>query len=83
MHVARVLVIHHNKEILRWLATLLLPPEEYAPRRILIPFCGTMSEGIGAHLAGWEEVVGIEQDEGYCKIGDARWKHWTRQGKLL
>lgn len=38
-----------------WLATLLLPPKEYAPRRILIPFCGTMSEGIGALLAGWEE----------------------------
>ena len=36
----------------QWLATLLLPPEEYAPRRLLIPFAGSGSEGIGAGLAG-------------------------------
>jgi hypothetical protein len=61
------------------LATLLLPPKEYAPRRILIPFAGVMSEAIGAMLAGWEEVAAIEQDSEYCKIGRARLDHWASQ----
>ena len=60
----------------RHLATLLLPPPEYAPRRILIPFAGSGSEMIGALLAGWEEVVGIEQDAEYCELARARIAHW-------
>lgn len=63
-------------KLTRWLATLLLPSPEYTPRRILVPFCGVMSEGIGAGLAGWEEIVGIDNDEDYCKVGDARMKYW-------
>ena len=27
---------------------------------------------IGALQAGWEEIVGVEQDSGYCKIAEAR-----------
>lgn len=68
------------------LAVLLLPPKEYAPRRILIPFCGTMSEGIGAMLAGWEEIVGIDIMQDYCDIAEARMEFWDaqpRQEKLL
>ncbi|GAG95201.1 unnamed protein product, partial [marine sediment metagenome] len=61
----------------RWLATLLLPPELYAPRRILIPFCGTMSEGIGALLAGWEEIVGIDNEREYVEIAEARLAYWA------
>ena len=61
----------------RYLATLLLPPRTYAPRRILIPFAGVGSEVIGALLAGWEEVVAIEQDATYCEILTAR-VEWFR-----
>jgi len=67
-------------DLTRWLATLLLPPAEYAPRRILVPFAGSGSEMIGAHLAGWEEIIGIEKDEndeGYVEIARARLEHWT------
>ncbi len=60
----------------RWLATLLLPPPEYAPRRLLVPFAGVGSEMIGAMLAGWEEVVGIEMEEEYCEIGAHRLRFW-------
>jgi len=66
----------------RWLATLLLPPPEYAPRRILVPFAGTGSEMIAAMLAGWEEVIGIEMDESYCAIAEARLVHWLVQPPL-
>lgn len=62
----------------KYLATLLLPPAMYAPRRILIPFCGVMSEGIGAYLAGWETVIGIELEAEYIPIAEARWAHWTK-----
>lgn len=59
------------------LATLLLPPKEYAPRRLLVPFAGVGSEMIGAILSGWEEVVGIEMDAEYCKIAEQRIKYWS------
>jgi len=61
----------------KWLATLLLPPPEYAPRRILVPFSGAGSEAIGAALAGWEEVVGVELEEEYVEIARERVKYWT------
>lgn len=68
----------------KWLASLLLPPKEYAPRRILCPFSGVSSEMIGAALAGFEEVVGIEMDAEYVRIGQARLDYWasTRQMEL-
>jgi hypothetical protein len=61
----------------KWLATLTLPPPEYAPRRLLVPFGGVMSEAIGAILAGWDEVVAIEMEEEYCAIGDSRLRFWA------
>lgn len=67
----------------RYLATLLLAPPEYAPRRILIPFAGVASEMIGALLAGFEEIVGIEMDAGYCKIGEARMKYWASRPEQM
>ena len=70
-------------DLTRWLATLLLPPDEYAPRRILVPFAGSGSEMIGAHLAGWEEIVGIEMERDYCEIAEARLAHWCHQPKQL
>lgn len=67
-------------DLCRYLATLLLPPVEYAPRRILIPFSGSGSEMIGAGLAGWEHVVGIEFDteNGYVDIANKRLEHWLK-----
>lgn len=62
----------------KYLATLLLPPAAYAPRRILIPFAGSGSECIGAMLAGFEEIVGIEQSEQYCSIARARLRWWSQ-----
>jgi len=38
---------------------------------------------IGACLAGWEHVVGIELEAEYCEIAEARLKHWTRQGEMF
>jgi site-specific DNA-methyltransferase (adenine-specific) len=58
----------------RYLATLILPPphRDDTPRRILVPYCGTGSEMIGALLAGWDDVVGIERDEQYLSACRAR-----------
>jgi len=70
----------------RWLATLLLPPPEYAPRRILVPFAGSGSEMIGALLAGWDEVIGVEMMGEYVDIAKARLAYWEKQaqqGRLL
>lgn len=62
-----------------YLATLLLPPAEYAPRRLLVPFSGSGSEMIGGILSGWEFVQGVEADqaEGYVEIAEARLKYWS------
>lgn len=67
----------------KWLATLLLPPEEYAPRRLLVPFAGSGSEMIGALLAGWEEIIGVELLEENIAIARARiawWQKWVEMG---
>lgn len=61
----------------KYLATLLLPPAAYAPRRILCPFSGSGSEMIGALLAGWDEVIGIEQSPEYWQISQARLAWWA------
>lgn len=67
-------------DLCKYLATLLLPPAEYAPRRIFIPFSGSGSEMIGAGLAGWEHVVGVEFDtkNGYVDIAEKRLEHWLK-----
>ena len=66
----------------KWLATLLLPPAIYAPRRLLVPFAGTGSEAIGALLAGWEHVTMVEMSAEYCDIAEARcrwWQGWSEE----
>jgi site-specific DNA-methyltransferase (adenine-specific) len=63
-------------DLCRYLATLLLPPPSVEPRRILVPFAGSGSEMIGAMLAGWDEVVGIEQNPHYCEIAKRRLQYW-------
>jgi hypothetical protein len=59
-------------DLCAWLAKLLLPPATVTPRRLLVPFSGSGSEMIGAIRAGWDEVVGIEQEHGYCDIARRR-----------
>jgi site-specific DNA-methyltransferase (adenine-specific) len=59
-----------------YLAKLFLPPEEYNPRRILVPFSGSGSEMIGALLADWDEVLGIEIDQDNCAIAEKRLEYW-------
>lgn len=63
----------------RYLATLLLPPAEYAPRRLFVPFSGVASECIGAIQAGWDEVVGVEITEEYLPIAQARVDYWKKK----
>ena len=60
-----------------YLARLILPPKRDTPRRLLVPFSGSGSEIIGALLAGWDEVVGIELSPEYVEIAEARIAHWT------
>ena len=59
-------------DLCRYLATLILPPDSVKPRRLLVPFAGSGSEMIGAIRAGWDEVVGIEQDAAYCELSEGR-----------
>lgn len=65
-------------DLCRWLATLLLPPESVKPRRLLVPFCGSGSEMIGSLQAGWDEIVGVEQDDDYCDIARSRIDYWSK-----
>jgi hypothetical protein len=65
----------------RYLATLLLPPALYAPRRLFVPFAGVGSEQIGGALAGWEEIEGVEVTEEYIPINRARVNYWTLKPK--
>lgn len=53
-----------------WLARLILPPRD--PRRLLVPYCGSGSEILGAIRAGWNEILGIERDKEYIRIANAR-----------
>jgi DNA modification methylase len=62
----------------QYLATLILPPP-HVESRILVPFAGSGSECIGAALAGWHVVVGVEREAEYVAIARARLEHWTRQ----
>jgi hypothetical protein len=79
----------YNEDVLEWaknyrkekFSALLLPPKEYAPRRILVPFSGVASEMVGCGLAGWEQIVGVEFDteNGYIDIAERRLDHWLRK----
>lgn len=62
--------------ITEYIARLLLPPPLNEPRRVLIPFCGSGSEMIGAMRAGWDDIVGVEMDAEYAEIAQARLEYW-------
>jgi DNA modification methylase len=63
----------------KWLAGLLLPPNSVSRRRLLVPFSGVGSEMIGASLAGWDDITGVEMNPEYTSIARERLKHWTTQ----
>jgi hypothetical protein len=46
----------------KWLAGLLLPPSSVSSRRLLVPFSGVGSEMIGASIAGWDDITGVEMN---------------------
>jgi site-specific DNA-methyltransferase (adenine-specific) len=68
-------------DLCRYLATLILPPprEDGSPRRLLIPFSGSGSEAIGALLAGWDEVVCIENDPVSVEVSRCRIAWWEER----
>lgn len=59
--------------LMRYLSTMILPPESDQERRLLVPFAGSGSEMIGAIQAGWEIVTGIEMEKNYIEIAQARY----------
>ncbi len=60
-----------------WLARLILPPTRGAS--LLVPYSGAGSEMIGALMAGWSQVFGIEGDKEYVEIAHARVAAWERK----
>ena len=68
-----------------YIARLFLPPEKYAPRRAIVPFCGTGREMAGCLLAGFDEVVGIELKPEYAECARATLREvekWQKRGYL-
>lgn len=61
----------------RYLARLILPP--IAGTRLLNPFSGSGSEAIGALLAGWSHVDGIDSWDEAVRISRARISHWAKE----
>jgi DNA modification methylase len=58
---------------MRWLVRLVTPPQG----TVLDPFCGSGTTGIAAALAGFD-FVGIEREEEYVRIAEARIEWWSR-----
>lgn len=65
-------------DLARYLAGLILPPELSETRTLLVPFSGSGSEMIGAMLAGWDRVIGVEQVRGYALIARDRLRWWSQ-----
>lgn len=63
-------------QLITELAKLILPPIDNA--RLLVPFAGSGSEMIGASLAGWQHITGIEMTAEYIPVARARLAWWER-----
>jgi site-specific DNA-methyltransferase (adenine-specific) len=63
-------------ELTEYIARLLLAPERNGPSRLLVPFAGVGSEMIGARLAGWGHVTGLERETEYVEQGLQRLEWW-------
>jgi DNA modification methylase len=57
---------------MRWLVRLVTPPSG----TVLDPFCGSGTTGIAAGLEGLN-FVGIEREEEYVRIAEARIRWWS------
>lgn len=67
----------------KYLARMIAPPENIAQRhRLLVPFCGSGSEIIGAMLGGWKNIVAIEREEKYVDLAIRRLTWWENQMRL-
>ncbi len=62
--------------LMSWLARLITPPGG----TILDPFCGSGTTGIAAKLEGFS-FIGIEQDEDYAAIAQARIVAWEPEAQ--
>lgn len=67
-------------KLTHWLARLLLPPAGYH-RKLLIPFSGSGSEMIGACLAGWDHVQGIELRAEAVAQAQQRLTYWEQRSR--
>jgi DNA modification methylase len=65
-------------KLIEYLATLLLPPQAYSPRKLLVPFAGTGSEMIGALKSGWDYVEGVELEKDSAEVGAKRLAYWVK-----
>jgi site-specific DNA-methyltransferase (adenine-specific) len=61
-------------EIMRYLVKLVTPPKGI----VLDPFCGSGTTGIAAKLEGFD-FIGIEQEEEYYNIANARIENYTER----
>lgn len=62
----------------KYLAKLICPPENGRTRKLIVPFCGSGSEMIGALKSGWDKVCGIEKESDYVDIAAKRLRHWNK-----
>lgn len=63
--------------VCKYISRLIRPPDECLDdAALLVPFCGSGSEMIGALLAGWRNVIGIDIMPEYVDIAKARIKWW-------
>lgn len=63
-------------DLCRYLATMILPPGGDAT--LLVPFAGSGSEMIGALMAGWSSVTGIELSPEHVATAHERIAHHTQ-----
>jgi len=64
--------------LMRYLCKLITP----VGGTVLDPFTGSGTTGIGAKLEGFK-FIGIEREEDYCRIAEARIKAWQPEIRLL
>lgn len=65
-------------KLTEYFARLILPPALDVPRRLFVPFSGVGSEIIGANLAGWEYIVGVERHTEYIVESYDRLRWWDQ-----
>lgn len=70
-------------DLCEWLARLIQPPArpDGPPRTVAVPYAGSGSEMVGAMLAGWDRVVGVEIDPGHCEVARRRLQWWADHGR--